>query len=81
MNHLEFLSLKGGCTCSFESTLVKCHIVENHMSRLIHVLATHLLDKNGLVHDISVLMASASSEGSGESAPKSELAYTKYGCR
>ena len=29
--HLEFLSLKGGCTGSSESTLVKCHIVGNHM--------------------------------------------------
>ena len=29
-NHLEFLSLKGGCTGSSESTLVKCHIVGNH---------------------------------------------------
>ena len=34
--HLEFLSLKGGCTGSPESTLVKCHIVGNHMSRLIY---------------------------------------------
>ena len=34
-HHLEFLSLKGGCTCSSESTLIKCHIVENHTSRLI----------------------------------------------
>ena len=33
-HHLEFLSLKGGCTGSSESTLVKCHIVGNHMSRL-----------------------------------------------
>ena len=33
--HLEILSLKGGCTGSSESTLVKCHIVGNHMSRLI----------------------------------------------
>ena len=33
-DHLEFLSLKGGCTCSSESALVKCHIVGNHMSRL-----------------------------------------------
>ena len=34
-HHLEFLSLKGGCTCSSESTLVKMHIVGNHMSGLI----------------------------------------------
>ena len=33
--HLEFLSLKGGCTDSSESTLSKCHIVGNHMLRLI----------------------------------------------
>ena len=33
-HHLEFLSLKGGCSGSYESTLVKCHIVGNHMSWL-----------------------------------------------
>ena len=33
-HHLEFLSLTGDCTGSSESTLVKCHIVGNHMSRL-----------------------------------------------
>ena len=33
--HLEFLSFIGGCTGSCKSTLVKCHIVGNHMSRLI----------------------------------------------
>ena len=33
--HLEFLSLKGGCTCSSESTLVKYQIAGNLMSRLI----------------------------------------------
>ena len=27
----EFLSFKGGCTGSSKSTLVKCHIVGNHM--------------------------------------------------
>ena len=32
---LEGLSLKGGCTGSSESTLVKCHIAGNHMPRLI----------------------------------------------
>ena len=32
--HLEFLSLIGGYTSLSESTLVKCHIVENHMSWL-----------------------------------------------
>ena len=37
-HHLEFLSLKGGCTCSSESTLVKMphRNVGNHMSRLIY---------------------------------------------
>ena len=33
-HHLEFLSLKGGSTGLSEFTLVKCHIVGNHMSRL-----------------------------------------------
>ena len=31
-HHLKFLSFKGGCTGSSGSTLVKCHIVGNHMS-------------------------------------------------
>ena len=30
-HHLKFLSLKGGCTGSSESTLVKNHFVGNHM--------------------------------------------------
>ena len=34
-HYLEFLSLKEGCTGWSESTLVKCHIVGNLMSRLI----------------------------------------------
>ena len=33
--HLEFLRLKGGYTGLYESTLSKCHIVENHMLQLI----------------------------------------------
>ena len=33
-HNLEFLSLKGGCTSSSESTHAKCHIAGNHMSRL-----------------------------------------------
>ena len=37
-HYLEFLSLKGGCTGLSESTLVKYHIVGNHMSRLICLL-------------------------------------------
>ena len=41
-HHLEFLSFKGGCTGSSESTLVKCHIVGNHMSWLIYNLCCAL---------------------------------------
>ena len=36
-HHLEFLSLKGGCRGSSESTHVKCHIVGNLMHWLICV--------------------------------------------
>ena len=36
-HHLKFIRLKGGCTGSPESTLVKIHIVGNHMSRLINL--------------------------------------------
>ena len=46
--HLDFVGLKGGYTGSSESTLVKCHIVGNHMSRL---MCYHYL----LVHSLSVL--------------------------
>ena len=37
-HHLEFVSLKGGCTESSESTLVlsKCDSVGNYMSRFIY---------------------------------------------
>ena len=38
---LEFLSLKGGCTSSSESTHAKCHIFGNHMSRLNFSAAHH----------------------------------------
>ena len=38
---LKFLSLKGRCAGSAESTLVKCHIVGNHMSRLISFVSLH----------------------------------------
>ena len=34
-HHLEYLSLKGGCRGSSESTLVKCQIVGKLMLRLI----------------------------------------------
>ena len=37
-HHLEFLSLKGGCGGSSESTLVKCQIVGN----LMHWLNTEI---------------------------------------
>ena len=33
-HHLEFRSITGGFTGSSESTIFKCHIVGNHMSRL-----------------------------------------------
>ena len=36
-HHLVFLSLKGCCTGLSESTQIKCHIVGNHMSRLIYM--------------------------------------------
>ena len=42
-HHLEFLSVKGGCKCSSESTLVKSHIVGNHMSRLNYISTCSLL--------------------------------------
>ena len=35
-HHLEFLSLKGGCTCSSESTFVKVpHCLKSHFMALI----------------------------------------------
>ena len=34
-HHLELLSLTGGCTGSLSLHMSKCHIVGNHMSRLI----------------------------------------------
>ena len=37
-HHMEFLSLKGGCRGSSESTLVKCHIVGSLMHRLLHLV-------------------------------------------
>ena len=39
-HHLEFLSLKGGCRGSSESTLVKIKIVGNLMPRLRYVIGT-----------------------------------------
>ena len=51
-HHLDFLSLKGGCTGSSESTLVKSHIVGNHMSRLIYFPAFFMGVLNTFVHII-----------------------------
>ena len=44
-HHLEFLSLKGGCTGSFELHLSKCHIVGNHMAWLKYVIVTFSLQQ------------------------------------
>ena len=41
-HHLESLSLKGGCTGSYESTLAKYHIVGNHT---VHLLGLAFRDK------------------------------------
>ena len=54
-HHLEFLNLKGGCTGSSESTLVRCHMVGNHVTahmvnvlKFCTVVAYHKsLDKHG----------------------------------
>ena len=39
-HHLEFLSLKEGCTGSSESTLVKMPIVGNHIAAHIRIKDT-----------------------------------------
>ena len=39
--HLEFLSLKGGCTGL--AKLAKCHIVRNHMSWLIFMVNLYVM--------------------------------------
>ena len=57
-HHLEFLSLKGSCTGLSESTLVK----------MPHCWKSHVKAQFGPVHEISVLIASASSEGLGKCA-------------
>ena len=49
--HLEFVSLKGGYTYLSESTIVKCLIVGNHMSRHIYVCQC---EKKTLAHDFSL---------------------------
>ena len=45
-HHLVFLSLKGGCTGSSESTHVKCHIVGNLMHWLIFSVIFYLLQRS-----------------------------------
>ena len=67
-HRLSFLSLKVGCTESFESTLVK---IPKYWKS--HV-AAHIIGLLEPVRGISVLIASVSSESSGESKP-SLLAY------
>ena len=50
--HLEFQSLKGGCTGLSESTLVKYHIVGNHMSLLIFLMWLSSLKKNNVLNSM-----------------------------
>ena len=50
-HHLEFLSLKGGCTGLSESTLVKYHIVGNHMSWLIFLMWLLPLKENNVLNN------------------------------
>ena len=42
--HLEFISLKGGCTGSFESTLVKIlHCWKSHvMAQILHTMSIQI---------------------------------------
>ena len=48
--HLEFLRLKGGCTCSYESTLVKMpHCWKSHVGGIFY----YYFSVNGGVIDIS----------------------------
>ena len=37
-HHLVILSFKGGCKASLSLHLSKCHLVGNHMSRLIYCM-------------------------------------------
>ena len=73
---LEFLSLTRGRTCSSESTLVKMpHCWKSHVAAFI------LLPVSVSVHDILVLIAYASSEGSGETALYAFKILSRYeGC-
>ena len=58
--NLEFLSLTGGAEARLSLHLSKCHIVGNHMLRLIY--------------DVQVLITLSSNRGSGESAHTRRLA-------
>ena len=49
-HHFEFLSLEGGCIGSPESTLVKCHIVGNHVSRLKCYALSTVIRKDNFVN-------------------------------
>ena len=45
-HHLEFLRLKGGCTGSFESTLVKMsHCWKSHATAHINKLSCYYIEK------------------------------------
>ena len=48
-HYLEFLSLKEGCTGSSESNLSKCHIIGNHMSRIIIIEVILMKNENWCV--------------------------------
>ena len=50
-HHLEFLSLKGGCRGSSESTLVKCQIVVNLMPGLI-IISVCMAAKYKIAHGV-----------------------------
>ena len=65
---LEFLSLKGDCTCSSESTLVKCHIVGNHMSRLINTILV-----SGIMGNYKKLFLSGSGKVERIERPRSQI--------
>ena len=49
--HLEFLSLKGGNTCSSESTLVKIpHCWKSHVTAQLLPKVTNMTEANGQLH-------------------------------
>ena len=67
-HHLEFLSLKGGCTGSSESTLVKCHFVGSHITLLKYASVQYLstvivlicpvqMSNGGPAHEILVTLS------------------------